>query len=205
MRQRLPLVTGAVVAAAIVAWAVPALGELLILDRAHVLGGEWWRVVTGSLVHYSASHLASDVLAFGVAGALLERRSRAAMAALTVASPLSVGAAVLLFQPQLDRYAGLSGMAYAAIVALALAGLREVGTMRMLSGAALVGCVAKLAWEMSSHRMLLVDAPAGVVTVPVAHVAGALAALVVAWSRRRVDVAVRAEPPRAGGAEERFS
>lgn len=175
--RRFPWITAAVLALALGAYLVPALGDLLILDRARVAGGEWWRVLTGSVVHFSPSHLAADAIAFGVAGAMLERRGRAAMAALTLASALGVGVAVLVLQPSLERYAGLSGMAYAAIVALALVGLREPGTMAVLSGAALVGCIAKLAWELSTGRMLLADAPPGVVSVPLAHLAGAIVAL----------------------------
>ncbi|GAO01555.1 rhombosortase [Anaeromyxobacter sp. PSR-1] len=183
--RRFPWVTAAVLALALGAYLVPSLGELLILDRARVASGEWWRVLTGSVVHFSASHLAADALAFGIAGAMLERRGRTSFATLALASALAVGLAVLWLQPSLERYAGLSGMAYAAIVALALAGLREPGTMATLSGIALVACVAKLAWELSTGRMLLVGAPPGVVTVPLAHVAGAITAVAVPELMRR--------------------
>ncbi|ABC80808.1 rhombosortase [Anaeromyxobacter dehalogenans] len=184
-----PWVTAAVLSLALGAYLEPALGELLILDRARVASGEAWRVLTGSLVHFSASHLAVDALAFGVAGAMLERRGRARFATLTLASALAVGLAVLWLQPSLQRYAGLSGMAYAAIVALALVGLREPGPMPTLSGLALAACVAKLAWELSTGRMLLAGAPPGVVAVPLAHLAGAIAAVAVTGAGGRLGAA----------------
>lgn len=177
--RRFPWVTAAVLALALGAYLVPALGELLILDRARVAGGEGWRVLTGSVVHFSASHLAADAVAFGIAAAMLERRGRARFATLTLASALAVGLAVLWLEPSLQRYAGLSGMACAAIVALALVGLREPGPMATLSGIALAACVAKVGWELSTGRMLLAAAPPGVVAVPLAHLAGAIAALAV--------------------------
>ncbi|ACL64442.1 Rhomboid family protein [Anaeromyxobacter dehalogenans 2CP-1] len=187
--RRVPWVTVAVLAVALGAYLVPALGELLILDRARVEGGEGWRVLTGSLVHFSASHLAADALAFGVAGAMLERRGRARFAVLALASALAVGLAVLWLEPTLQRFAGLSGVAYAAIVALALVGLREGGAMATLSGVALAACVAKLAWELSTGRMLLVGAPPGIVAVPLAHLAGAIAAVAVTGTGRRPGAA----------------
>lgn len=188
--RRLPWVTAAVLALALGAYLVPSLGELLVLDRARVAAGAWWRVLSGSVVHFSASHLAADALAFGVAGAMLERRGRARFATLTLASALAVGLAVLWLEPSLERYAGLSGMAYAAIVGLALAGLREPGTMATLSRVALVACVAKLAWELSTRRMLLAGAPPGVVAVPLAHLAGAITAVAVSETMRRGGTAL---------------
>ncbi|ACG72320.1 Rhomboid family protein [Anaeromyxobacter sp. K] len=188
--RRFPWITASVLALAVGAYLVPSIGELLILDRARVAAGEWWRLLTGSVVHFSASHLGADALAFGIAGALLERRGRATFAALTLASALAVGLAVLWLEPSLERYAGLSGVAYAAIVALALAGQRDPGTMATLSRIALVACVAKLAWELSTGRMLLAGAPPGVVAVPLAHLAGAITAVAVSGMKRRGGTAL---------------
>jgi rhomboid family GlyGly-CTERM serine protease len=175
------LATGLVVGAAVLAWLVPTLGEALVLDRNAVHAGALWRIATGSLVHFSAEHLAYNVLVVGVAGWLLERRGRG-VTSLLLASALGVGGAVLLFAPELQRYAGLSGVAYALVVMLALDALGDGGTCRRLGVITLVVTGAKLAWELGAGQYLLVDAAtATFVPVPVSHAAGTAVALAAWW------------------------
>ncbi|HVE77555.1 MAG TPA: rhombosortase [Gemmatimonadaceae bacterium] len=168
--------TGLVLAAALVAWLAPAVGDALVLDRDAVRGGELWRVATGSLVHFSASHLGYNLLAVGLAGWLLEARGRR-VAPLLIASAIGVGAAVMMFAPELARYGGLSGVAYALVVTVALDALGDAGAWRRLGATTLAAAGGKLAWEWGAGVYVLVDADAaGFVPVPVSHAAGAVVA-----------------------------
>ena len=62
--------------AVLAATAVPEAVGLLRLDRAAVLGGEFWRLWTGHLVHGSAQHLAWNVVALLGLGLLSAGRQR---------------------------------------------------------------------------------------------------------------------------------
>jgi rhomboid family GlyGly-CTERM serine protease len=177
------LATGLVLGAALLALLVPGLDDVLVLDRDAVRAGALWRIATGSLVHFSAGHLAWNGLAVGVAGWLLERRGRP-VALLLLASAISVGAAVLVFAPQVQQYGGLSGVAYALVVMLAFDVLREGGTWRRLGVLTLIATGAKLAWELGTGQYILVEATAAAfVPVPVSHVAGAAVAVAIWWWR----------------------
>jgi rhomboid family GlyGly-CTERM serine protease len=178
-RRGVPVVSIGVAVAAIVVALVPRLQHALILDRDLVGSGQLWRIATGSVVHFSASHLAFDLLVVVVAGSLLERSGRALLPVL-LASAIAVGTAVLAFAPEIGKYGGLSGVAYAVVMLLGLDGLRTSGLTRWAAIATLLLLAAKLWWEMGSGVFLLVsETGVGFEPVPVAHVAGAVAGM--AW------------------------
>ena len=166
----------ATIALAAITFAVallPALQRLLVLDRDAVARGQLWRVATGSLVHFSASHLLLDVLTVCIAGALLERRGWA-LAPIVVASATAIGAAVLLLAPQLTRYGGLSGVAFTLIVVYTLDCLTAPQPMRTIAVIALALTAAKLGWELWSGSFVFVgDAGDAFQPVPLAHLVGA--------------------------------
>ena len=151
---------------------VPALQRVLVLDRDAVAGGQLWRVATGSLVHFSASHLLLDLLTVSIAGALLERRGWA-LAPIVVASATAIGAAVLLLAPQLTRYGGLSGVAFTLVVLYAIDCLTAPAPLRTIAAIALALTAAKLGWELWSGSFVFVgDAGDAFLPVPLAHVVG---------------------------------
>lgn len=184
--RRLPWITLAVAGAAVAVHALPTAGEWLVYDRARVDAGEWWRIASASLVHVSAAHLALDVAAFGVGGAVVERRGRAHFALLCLAAAVAVGVGVHLFAPGLARYAGLSGVAHAALAAWALDALGERGATRWVGAGLLAVVAAKLAIDLSRPAPLFFDAGADVVAAPASHLAGLLVAAILAIRWRRL-------------------
>jgi rhomboid family GlyGly-CTERM serine protease len=174
-----PVMTLLLVGSAVAVFAIPGAAALLIFDRDAIARGEWWRIVTGNWVHFSALHLFYDGLAVLIAGTLLEREDRRSVAFVTVSATIAVGATVLLALPVLARYAGLSGIAYALVALVALRGVRAERTWRLLCIAALVLMAAKLAFELAVGRFVFVPTGAEVVPVPLSHAAGIVAALVV--------------------------
>lgn len=168
------------VALALFVYAVPALEEALVYDRAAILSGQVWRLLTGNWVHFSASHLAYDVLAFGLAGFIIEGQGKHGLGLVCLVSAATIGIGLLVLEPEMQRYGGLSGVASAAIAYLALGGLGEKGRWRWMCWSVLVLLSGKIALETATGRAMFV-APANdnVAAVPLSHTLGVLSALLV--------------------------
>lgn len=132
-----PWVTGAVAAicSLVFAWQVVSFGFALSLDDMRrsgassvelVEGGDWWRLVTQHLVHFSVDHWAFNMFALLLGGWMLERAiGHRAMAAVVVASAagatiLSWFGASVLYGPAADEIlaGGESGIGFGVIGAL---------------------------------------------------------------------------------------
>ena len=75
-RSAIPIITPVIVALAWAAYHWPVLADFLIFDRSAVLAGEWWRILTAPLAHFSASHLFWNGLVLLLAGWVVERSHR---------------------------------------------------------------------------------------------------------------------------------
>jgi rhomboid family GlyGly-CTERM serine protease len=135
---------------------------------------EPWRMVTGHLVHWNHEHLLWDLLAFIALGIACERRHRAAFHATLTASAMVIPIAVWVFAPGIAAYRGLSGIDSALFVLLLL--LYRSPITLVLGGAFL----AKIGFELVTASAVFAGDLGGAVPVPVAHLAGAAAALLVA-------------------------
>ena len=185
-RRAFPVTTLLIVGSAVAVYLIPGASAWLIFDRAAIGDGEWWRVVTGSWVHLSISHLVYDGIAVLIAGWLLERDG-APLWSIVLASASTVGLAVLIGLPEIARYGGFSGIAYALVAYLALSGLRERDAWRWLCATTLLILVAKLSYELSTGRFLLVPAGDEIVAVPLAHAVGvAMACVAFSIARTRL-------------------
>ena len=176
--KTIPVTTLLLVGSAVAVHVIPGAAAALIFDRAAIAGGEWWRMVTGNWVHLSMSHLVYDALAVLIAGCLLERDG-APLRSIVLASAGAVGLAVLLGLPGIARFGGLSGVVYALVAYLALSGLRERGAWRFLCLTTLLVIAAKLCFELSTGRFLLVPTDDEIIAVPLVHAVGMAVALVV--------------------------
>lgn len=178
MSPRFPVRTLLLCGAAV---AVHFLGEWqasLVFDRAAIAAGEWWRIATGNLAHYSPSHLLFNVLALAVAGTLIETRRLPHLGVLFLAGSVAIGLTIWFAEPGLRYYAGLSGLATAAVVYLCLHGLGDRGSWRWLCIAVLAGVAAKLGAELLFGFSLFAAAePPPFTPVPLSHAAGAATAL----------------------------
>jgi rhomboid family GlyGly-CTERM serine protease len=169
--------------------AVPA--ELLQYDRSAIRAGEWWRLLTGHLTHWSFDHLAWDVATFAVLGFFCERRSRRRFLTCVLGSSALISAAVWLLRPDLAHYRGLSGIDSALFVLLATTLLRAALRTRdhltaLATTAGLAASAAKTTWELATGAALFVNASsAGFEPLPLAHLIGGAAGLLVAlWPSR---------------------
>jgi len=112
----------ALVALALV-YAPSELTDWLAYDRQAILSGQWWRLWSGHLVHYSAWHALVDATMLLLCGYVLEPLigTRRLCVALRWSAPL-IALLLLLTVPALAYYRGLSAldvmMAAMALVAL---------------------------------------------------------------------------------------
>ena len=147
--------------------------------------GEYWRLLTGHLVHASAAHLLLNVIGVGLIAALFPRDySPRQWVLIFLGRAITIDLGFVLFEPQLLWYVGLSGVLHGALGAGAIAWWQHETRPLAL---ALTGILAgKLSWEqwhgalpLSGDMPVIVDA----------HLYGAVGGLVVAvglwvYSRR---------------------
>lgn len=178
--MKIPLWTMLLCSIASVIFFVPSLGDAAIFDRDSIVSGEWWRLITGNLVHLSAMHFISDVLALFVVGTIIELRGDRFLALVYCTAGMVIGLVVFMTSPELRYFGGLSGIVTAAAVYLCLEGLRDTGAWRWLCLFGLVLVAIKIGLEfMFGQSLLSVTEPHLFVPVPASHLAGACTALFV--------------------------
>jgi membrane associated rhomboid family serine protease len=90
--------------------------QLLRYERAAVLEGEWWRLLTGHLVHGGLRHLSLNVAGIGLVALLFGRDySPGHWLFVLLASTLAIDLGFVFYQPQLEWYVGLSGVLHGCI------------------------------------------------------------------------------------------
>ena len=139
-------------------------------QRAAVFDGQWWRLLTGHLVHFDLRHLllnlaGATVMLLLFAPAMTRRQL---LSVLTV-SMMTIDTGFIWLMPRLDWYVGLSGILHGVLAAGALLWWR-VETWPM-AGALSAIVVGKLTWEQVHGGLPL----AGELPVVVnAHLYGAI-------------------------------
>jgi membrane associated rhomboid family serine protease len=129
-------------------------------------------------VHFSTRHLISDVIPLAIISGIIETRCLPGFGWLCALAPWTISAAVLVFAPQMQYCAGLSGLAVAAITFLALHGLSDSPPWRRLCAATLIILALKTSYELISKNSLFGTFNHTPVFVSASsHIAGALAAL----------------------------
>jgi rhomboid family GlyGly-CTERM serine protease len=178
--MKTPVLTLLLCGIATVVYFVPVLGGAAIYDRDLIQAGEWWRLITGNLVHFSVMHFTYDVVALSVIGTAIELRGDRYLWLLYCFAGTAIGIAVYIASPELRFYGGLSGIVSAAVVYLCLDGLHEPGIWRGLCGFALAFVAIKIGIELALGLTFLSIAESQpFIPVPVSHLAGACSALFV--------------------------
>lgn len=158
---------------------IPSGTELLEYRRDALEHGELWRLVTCHFAHYSFEHLAWDVAAFLVLGAMCERRNRIGFLLCVLLSGLLIPSALWIAKPELFFYMGLSGLDSALFGLLAVGLLLESRDKKDLGFGALVLLLmllfgGKVVYESLQGSALFVSGMKDAVApVPLAHGLGA--------------------------------
>jgi len=174
----IPLFTMGLVLSSCVGSVFPDIRDALIYDREAIFHGEVWRLLTGHLIHLSAGHLFYDMVFLSIVGWIIEAGRYAYYRQLCIFSALIIGLALLLFEPDMYFYGGMSGIACAIILYLGMMGLHESGPARVIYLGAVVVTLLKIGFEWFTGKPIF--ASEGLVPfrlVPLAHVMGAFTAL----------------------------
>jgi rhomboid family GlyGly-CTERM serine protease len=169
---------------ATLAWLIPAAQGSGLYGRPAILHGEWWRLWTGHWVHFSASHLAWNLAVVLGAGAWLERRHQGLLFGFTLLAAPLISLTLLLGEPAMQTYGGLSGLATGVVVLLALTELGRRGRDGAWWRGLLILVAAKITFDATQTTTLFAGFGTQAVRSSVlAHAAGAAAALVLYFAR----------------------
>lgn len=146
-------------------------------DRVALQNGEYWRLISGHLVHLSWAHLWPNLAALAVIGALFDDTFRArdwVLAGLVSAAAIDAGLYVL--DPHVQWYVGLSGVLHGFVAAGAVEWILRRQTLGWVLA---IGLVGKLIYEQTVGAMPFSTGLGGDVIVA-AHLYGAASAA--AWA-----------------------
>ncbi len=141
-------------------------------ERASLPVGEWWRWLTGHLVHLNGGHALLNAAGLVLVYLLFAARLSAGLWLLVFAlGVVTIDAGFWLLDTDLDWYVGLSGVLHALFAAGAIreAAAGERGGRWLLAALAL-----KLVWEQWLGPLPMTAASAGGPVVVNAHLYGAL-------------------------------
>lgn len=166
-------------------------------ERAALASGQWWRVVTGHMVHLNIVHLLFNLAALALICELLwGDLNRIQAAALLFFPALGISGMLWLVHPEVAWYAGLSGILHGLWAGCALAGwlslqprgddstggnrpirIRQVSSRYLYPGA-LILLALKLGWEAIYGPSFHTESAIGAPVISIAHLYGALAGIV---------------------------
>jgi rhomboid family GlyGly-CTERM serine protease len=187
---RWPGLAALLAAGSALAWAAPA--ALLDWQPGQVLS-QPWRAWTAAFVHWSALHLAANLLGAGVVAALGLAAGAPSRAAWAWAAAWPLTQWGLLVRPELAHFGGLSGVLHAgvAVVAVWLVAATR-GRPRAVGVAIGLGLLAKIGLEAPWGPTLRQGQGWDIAVAPLAHATGVLAGgvcggVALAWRRRSPD------------------
>jgi len=159
---------------------------LLRFDRDGLKAGEYWRLVTGHLVHLGWGHALLNLAALGLivtAFRPLIGWGRWGIAAL--AAMISIDVGLWLSSPPVGWYVGLSGVLHGMVVAAAV---ELLATSPRTGFVILAAVAAKLAWEALRGPLPFTVGLSGGDVIEEAHlwgaIGGGLAAVVILGLRK---------------------
>ncbi|HEX7047497.1 MAG TPA: rhombosortase [Gammaproteobacteria bacterium] len=144
-------------------------------ERVAVLAGEWWRLLSGNLVHLGIAHLLLNLAGLALIGWIFGPGLRAAhWLWVLLGSGIAIGVGFLLLNPELAWYVGLSGVLHGLLLGAAVL---DRGYDRRLRIVLILGVFAKLAWEQWAGALPFTAEAAGGPVVVDAHLYGAIGGL----------------------------
>ncbi|MGH8371180.1 MAG: rhombosortase [Gammaproteobacteria bacterium] len=178
-----------VVPCVLLAFGGEPLRTALRYDRIAILGGAWWRLLSGNFVHLGWGHLIEDMAGCILLWLLFEEVLPSwRFPAVIVVGALGVGIGLLFGDPGLRWYVGISGALNTVWILGAMRLMRRGDGIGWLLG---VFLVAKLVYEQMLGPLPLSETTTGGAVVVDAHLYGAftgalLAAVGLVWRRARV-------------------
>lgn len=178
LRQHRPLLVLLVPCLLLAAAGEPA-RMLLRYDRTAIEHGEVWRLFTGNFVHLGTGHLLEDMAGLVLLWLLYEDVLPGwRTPAVVCAGSLAVGLGLLIGDPHVDWYVGISG----ALDTLWAAGALSLMRRRDRFGWMLAGVLlAKLVYEQCFGALPFSSVSSGGMVIVDAHLYGALAGALIGF------------------------
>lgn len=143
-------------------------------SRAEILeSGQWWRIITGNLVHLGYPHLLLNLAGLAMITLLLSHSLSVRQWVFTgLISMLGVSFGLLLFDPHLIWYVGLSGALYGLLLGGAIAEFKNQKLTACLIGGYTIG---KVIWEQIYGAAVSSESITGGDVIVNAHLYGMIA------------------------------
>lgn len=146
--------------------------------RSDIEAGQWWRFLTGNLVHLTWRHFAMNMLALVAIFALYPHNLKLnSLLLVFLLNCLSVTLGIWVFSPEIQWYVGLSGALHGLLITLII--LDFATHKHLLNIVLLIAVIAKLAWEGMMGPMPGSESTAGGPVVVQAHLYGFMGGLMI--------------------------
>ncbi|MBU0483751.1 MAG: rhombosortase [Proteobacteria bacterium] len=178
--HRMPLVTLSVLFLCVCATIFSQITAVIIYDRNAISCGEIWRLISCHFVHFNNAHLAYNLLAFGIAGLIIENKGYPYFKSLCFLISLSIGLVIFYFRTNMAFYGGLSGLACGSIFYFAFWGLYETKHWRIICLILIFSISLEIILEFVNGSSLLPYLGTKTFTiVPLSHLTGSIVAFIV--------------------------
>jgi rhomboid family GlyGly-CTERM serine protease len=174
-RKHVSVVALLTVTAVALAFEPESLQQTFAFERETIEQGQFWRLWSAHLVHFSVQHALIDAAAFFIAGMIVEKKMGVhwvAWVLVVIAPTISLG--LRLWSPDLMHYRGMSGLATAMIVVAMISIARNNSASRGVILLLAIAFAFKLVGEAFGVSHGLTGLDAGVVVEWHAHVLGAM-------------------------------
>ncbi len=170
--------TAVVAVVTMAAYLMPALTSLLSIDLVNPQRLQLFQLLGCHLLHWSAEHLFWDLAMFCILGGWCERWWPKQYYITVAISALMIPLLIMVFQPNISSYRGLSGIDTAIFSLMAtnvcFASLRRSDwSQAMLFGTLLMSLAGKVAYEFVTGDLLFVS-DLNFIPLPLAHLIGGI-------------------------------
>ncbi len=147
-------IAGVIIIALLLALGGKPVQLALRYDRSGIQTGEYWRLITGHLVHGGFQHVVVNVLGVILMAALFKRTYNfVSWLVIVVMGVVCIDIGMWVLMPQLQWYVGLSGVLHAVLAAGTVAWWRtEPRALAILLTLIMIG---KLIWEQTQGALPL--------------------------------------------------
>lgn len=153
----------------------------LIYDRDAIMKGQVWRLITGNLTQFGFGHWMMNILGLWLIWLLYRDylKSNAIVFLVILTSGLGTCTGLLIFNPHLHNYVGLSGALHGLFTAAIVFSFRQEPRMQTIMSILLC---AKLTYEQFFGSLPGSEQTAGVPVIVDSHLYGAITGIVTGFA-----------------------